>query len=142
MRPVKIMPMHPGKLFDAAVAALTLIAADVVVRFMPFAAITRRIERPPRRRPPADAAAAVRRVTWAVDAAHRRLRWIPCFAVAIAANRLLAWRGIASELWLGVRSHPIGAHAWVVAEGRVVAGEAEDASYEPFHVLVTPRLGS
>lgn len=138
------VPARPANLlqavFEAGIAAVVLVAADAIVRVVPFAAIAGRVQRPLRSSSSEAQNFAVRRVKWAVGAAHRRLPWIPCLATAIAANRLLAWRGVASELWLGVRPNErmtIDAHAWLVAEGRVVTGGAEKTSYQPLHVLVT-----
>jgi hypothetical protein len=124
----------------AGVAVVALILADLAVRFVPFAVIARRIEGPLRQVSPDDPI-AVGRVKWAIDAAHRRLPWnVRCLATAIAANRLLARRGIPSELWLGVRNSmpaPIDAHAWLVAGGQVVTGEAEQTTFQPLHALMT-----
>ena len=139
-------PGTPGRpanllhaLLAAGFAALVLIVADLLVRLVPFRAIARRIAVTLRRT--ASDASAVRRVEWAVAAARARIPWtIPCLAAAIAANRLLAWRGIASELWLGVRPRAqmsVDAHAWLIAEGRVVTGGAEKKLYQPLHAIVT-----
>ncbi|HKO01340.1 MAG TPA: lasso peptide biosynthesis B2 protein [Thermoanaerobaculia bacterium] len=123
----------------AAVAAVALGIADLLVRTVPFRFIARRVEGPLRRE--RSDATAVRRVKWAIDAAHRRLPWnVPCLATAIAANRLLARRGIPSELWLGVKTSeqsPIDAHAWLVADGCVVTGAAGRDAFRPLHALVT-----
>src|SRR5688572_20415399 len=91
-------PLRPANLLhavlEAAAAAVVLIAADVLLRVLPFNAIARRIARPLRRTSSPAAALVARRVAWSVDAARRRLPWIACLATAIAANRLLAWRGV------------------------------------------------
>lgn len=136
-------PARPDSVLHAALsvahAALVLLACDLVVRIVPFGAIARRIARPASTKAPRDF--TVRRVQWAVDAAHRRMRWIPCLATAIAANRLLARRGVGSELWLGVKTDEattMAAHAWLIADGRVVTGGAEKKAYQPLHSIVTP----
>src|SRR4051812_20051539 len=105
------MSDRPAKVTDAvsaaAAAALVLAGTDALVRFGAFRIVAGRIQGAVRRlRPIAeDEALAVRRVRWAMAAAQRRLPWtVPCLATAIAANRLLAWRGIPSEVWLGVRA--------------------------------------
>ena len=127
------------RLLDAALAAAALIVADILVRVLPFRAIARRVERPLRRA--SEDEGATKRVAWAIDAARRRLPWnVRCLAAAVAANRLLAWRGVGSELWLGVRAsgaRDVDAHAWVIAAGRCVVGEEERARYTPMHSLVT-----
>ena len=137
--------MRPRRLaaavLEATAAALALVLADLAVRVLPFRMVARRIESP-LRVPPRHGSAA--RVRWAVDAAQRRLPWtVPCLATAVAANRLLARRGTASELWLGVRSsdaRPIDAHAWLVADGTVVTGRSGAAAFQPIQVLVTTRV--
>jgi hypothetical protein len=144
--PTSVAPLRPTNLLhallEAAVAAVVLLAVDLVLRVMPFNAIARRIDRPLRRPPSPTAILTARRVAWSVDAARRRLPWIACLATAIAANRLLAWRGVPSELWLGVRpgeEASIAAHAWLEAEGVVVTGGAEKKAFHPLHALVTAR---
>jgi hypothetical protein len=140
-------PARPANLLhatlEATLAAAVLIAADVFVRVVPFDRIARRIEQKLRGTTgPARTELAIGRVTWAVAAAHRRLAWIPCLATAVAANRLLAWRGVASELWLGVRADDqatIAAHAWLEAHGSVVTGAAQKKAFQPLHALVTAR---
>jgi hypothetical protein len=126
---------------SVAAAAFTLVICDVLIRAGAFGTLARRVERALARESSRDSVAAVRHVKWAIDAAHRRLPWtVPCLATAIAANRLLAWRGIASELWLGVRTNEttrIDAHAWLLAEGKVVTGAAGKDAFRPLHALVT-----
>jgi Transglutaminase-like superfamily len=140
-----IAAARPASLLTAvselAVAAIVLVAADVVVRIVPFRVIARRVQRT-LHRSPSSTDAAIARVKWAVCAAHRRLRWIPCLATAVAANRLLAWRGVASKIWLGVNTSEettMAAHAWLEAEGCVVTGGAEKKKFHPLHALVTSR---
>jgi hypothetical protein len=79
---------------------------------------------------PADAALpnddpAVQRVLWAVAAARRRLfRTRPCLPTALAARYLLARRGVATVLRIGVTRAPGGldAHAWLERHGEVLIG--------------------
>jgi hypothetical protein len=127
---------------EVASAAVALVVADALVRAAPFGRIARRIQGPLRRGAPDGAReVAVRRVRWSIAAAHRRLPWdVSCLATALAANRLLARRGVASELWLGVRpGEPtsVDAHAWLVADGCVVTGGVGGGAYRPLHALVT-----
>jgi hypothetical protein len=139
-----VPPQRPANvltaLTEAGVAALALLLADLAVRSLPFRMIARHIDAtlPHTSTPQGN---VIDRVAWAIAAARRRVPWtIPCLAAAIAANRLLARRGIASELWLGVRPNRqirIDAHAWLVADGRVVTGGAEKASYQPLHAIAT-----
>ena len=123
-------------------AAITLVVADAVIRVLPFAAVARRIRREMSwRASPAESASSVKHVRWAIAAARRRLPWtIRCLAEAVAANRMLASRGVPSELWLGVQPKPGGtdAHAWLVAGGCTVTGRAGRDRYVPITALKTP----
>lgn len=143
-------PARPASLlramFEVARAAVALIAADIAIRTRPFRAIVQRIESPLERAASRDAQdVAIRRITWAIAAAHRRLPWnVACLATAFAANRLLARRGVGSELWLGVRANeqpndesPMLAHAWLEADGHVVTGASEKSRFAPLRALVT-----
>ncbi len=135
-------PADLRSLGEFARAAAMLILCDALVRFVPFRAIARRVERGlPQATTGAAAELATRRVGWALGAVQRRLPWnVPCLATAIAANRLLARHGVPSELWLGVRTTSeatVDAHAWLVAEGRVVTGKRMHGEFTPLHALVT-----
>jgi len=130
------------RLHRAAVAAAVLVLVDCLIRMVPFGVIARRIEAEMRwRTSPAEAEVASQQVKWALAAAQRRIPWtVPCLALAVTANRLLARRGVPSELWLGVRpagTSTIDAHAWLVAEGRVITGSAGKPQFTPLHCLRT-----
>jgi len=130
-----------GRVIDAASALVALIVADVAVRFVPFNAIVKRVRSELRTTHTDDASIAIKQVKWAIGAAQRRIPWtIPCLATAIAANRLLARRGIPSEIRLGVRTSAtanIDAHAWLVADGVFVTGAREMPQFEPLYALAT-----
>jgi len=65
-------------------------------------------------------------VLWAVDAAARRLPWIgTCLCQALAAQLLLARRGVSAEVHIGVAREPGGgltAHAWLESDRRLLLG--------------------
>jgi hypothetical protein len=64
-------------------------------------------------------------VTWAVEAASRRIPQATCLTQAIAAQLLLRRHGFQSRLCLGVARDVGGgfrAHAWLERNGRVVMG--------------------
>ena len=69
----------------------------------------------------------VTRVSWAVQAVSRHSPIaLVCLPQAIAAQRMLARRGIPSTLYLGVRKpndRDLAAHAWLRAGHRVVTGD-------------------
>lgn len=71
------------------------------------------------------------KVSWAVETAAR---YVPlgfvCLPQAMAAQRLLRRRGIASTLYLGVatdtkKPESLIAHAWLRAGDKILTGEAE-----------------
>jgi Transglutaminase-like superfamily len=79
----------------------------------------------------------VQRVVWAVGAAARLVPRATCLVRALAAQTLLARRGYASELRLGVSgglSRTFEAHAWIERDGQVLVGGPVDPRYVPFPV--------
>jgi hypothetical protein len=124
-------------------AALLLAVIRAALWLLPFEGVrrvTRRLGRPPRRRPSVDGADEARLV-WAVGAAGRGLPRITCLVRALAAQALLARHGRASELRLGVARRPDGAfaaHAWLEREGRVLLGGAVTERYAPLPPVETP----
>ena len=77
-----------------------------------------------------------RRVRWAVETSARHLPWKPvCLPQALAAKRMLARRGIASTLYLGVDpARKLDAHAWVRVGRVIVTGGPRE---ERFTVVST-----
>lgn len=79
-----------------------------------------------------------RRVSWAVQAVGRYLpERVVCLPQAMAAQRMLARRGVATTLYLGVKQDAaktggLGAHAWLRAGDFLVTGKAA----RPGHVVV------
>jgi hypothetical protein len=76
----------------------------------------------------AGAAAAARRVQWAVSAAARHsVMEFVCFPQALAGYTMLRWRGVKSTVVYGVARSPEGelqAHTWLmVGEKTVLGGE-------------------
>lgn len=78
-------------------------------------------------------AALARRVGWSVRATGRYLPLrLVCLPQAVAAQRMLARRGIPATLYLGValgKRHPMTAHAWLRAGRVVVTGNRERAGH-------------
>lgn len=115
-----------------AEATFWLWVAWAALALLPFrrvaAALRPRVRGKARRR--ADAAD---RVAWAVETAARHVPWrAVCFHQGIAAQRMLARRGIAAELHYGVRKGEADerpAHVWVGAEGRIVLGGEDIGLY-------------
>ena len=112
----------------AAEAALRLLGLARARRH--FAALRRRAAPPP--------AAEVERLVALAATACRAIYPAKCLPRALAVQRLLARRGAAAELKIGVRRHEgtLAAHAWVEVGGRPV-GEAEGVT-ELFAELADP----
>lgn len=68
-----------------------------------------------------------------VSSVARALPWHPtCLRQALAAQRVLAHRGITSTLHLGVTGTTgAGAHAWVSVGEEVVVGDEQRAGHVP-----------
>jgi hypothetical protein len=111
-------------LFVEAWAALW--AMRLALWVMPF----RRLHPAPAVAPVADQ--APREIARAVVRASRLVAAPTCLARALAARRLLARHGHASELWLGAAGPPAGrfeAHAWLECEGEIVTGGGTRPAY-------------
>ncbi|MBF7728671.1 lasso peptide biosynthesis B2 protein [Pseudomonas sp. N040] len=95
----------------------------------------------PSRTPPADAHAIAARVAFAVPRVAARVPWrADCFVQAMAAQRWLQRRGIASSLSIGTRKDPHGAfqaHAWLTCDGMSITG-GDSRSYVPLVTAETP----
>lgn len=80
------------------------------------------------------------RLTWAVEAASRRIPHASCLTQAVSAQLLLRHFGYSSQLCLGVARSAEGvfaAHAWVESHGRIIIGGANSAGFTP---LYAPRV--
>ena len=91
-------------------------------------------------RPPAldQSELPIERIVWAVGAAAPLVPRATCLVRALAAQALLARRGYASQLRLGVSGasgRPFEAHAWIERDGRVLIGGPVEDRYVPFPVL-------
>ncbi|MDV7141321.1 lasso peptide biosynthesis B2 protein [Tropicimonas sp. TH_r6] len=79
--------------------------------------------------------ALLSRVSVAVERAARHVPWrSSCLVQAQAAQSWLAREGIASQIRFGLdetQSGPFEAHAWLLADGRVITG-GEISHYTPF----------
>lgn len=87
---------------------------------------------------------SVERVVWAVEVASRTIPGVKtCLAQALATQVLLARRGYSTLLHIGVirgEHEQFQAHAWVVAEGKIVIGGSELTRYTPLAVLEVEGL--
>jgi len=111
----------------AAVATLAL--CQLALRFLSFQKLQLWAGRvKPGARP---GAGTVEASSWAVHAAARRMPWVTCLGRALALQRLLAQRGHASELRVGVAKagQDFSAHAWLVVGDRVLIGDEDLDQY-------------
>ena len=121
-----------------AEAFATLIVASLIVRFLPFRRLTEIARRPIVAPPPADPAAVVARIAWAVDAAARRARFrAVCIERGLAAQAMLRRRGVATLFHYGVarRDGDLTAHVWVTWQGQDVVGGKEAADFREMAIF-------
>lgn len=124
------------RLFCEALAELA--RAKLLIHGLPFRRLAPSFGRPQAETPaaiaPADRAVAVK-ISWAVQAAARHVPLgFVCLPQAVAAQRMLRRRGLATTLYLGVapdraRPESITAHAWLRAGDKIVTGEGETATH-------------
>lgn len=106
-------------------AWVSLIRARIAVSVFSLPRLRRNL--PPAARPGADPL----RIAWALHAASRFVPRSTCLVRALAAHRLLAKHGHASDLRIGVAKSDeagLAAHAWVECGGTVLVGRT-DAEY-------------
>lgn len=108
-----------------------LVEARVVLWLLPFRRVQQRfdVERVAARGAPVRDAAGPDAVAEAVRRARRLVPAASCLPQALAARSMLARRGVASDLHIGVGKDEGGhlqAHAWVEVGGRVVVGDLPD----------------
>jgi hypothetical protein len=114
-------------------AALFLGLARLALLTLPFGRVALWLRRSPDRGP-CDLATMLA-VRQAVIVAARNVPWnAVCLPQAMAAKAMLARRGQGSTLYLGAaraESGGLTAHAWLVADGEIVVGEAGIADMAP-----------
>ena len=111
----------------------------------PFEETARVLNRPlPSIQAPTDPERIVRRVRGALGSIRRRVPWKPtCLVRAVAANRVLARRMVASNLVLSVTpasGKTVDAHAWLEAGELVVTGLGEKVKYVPIYTFSNARV--
>lgn len=114
-------------------AAAFLALMRVALLVIPFHHLTKALERMPES--PTCAKTTVVAVRRAIEMAARNVPWnAVCLPQAMAAKAMLARRGCGSALHLGAVKRDgegLTAHAWLVAGGEVVVGEAGVADAAP-----------
>jgi hypothetical protein len=118
-----------------AEALLTLVAASLAIRLLPFKRTVELMEG--RKHRPARDRAASEKLTnqcrWAVTWWAGRVPWrAVCFQRGLALHLMLRRRGIPSTLHYGVaQDGPKGlrAHVWITSNGRAILGVEEAAGF-------------
>jgi hypothetical protein len=130
----RALSLAPGDWIRFAQAWLVLLAADLGLRWLPFARVERLLA-PARtgRRTAEDPVVA--RCVWAIAAASRHhLKTMTCLPRALGLRWLLGRAGCAADLRIGVAREEdrLLAHAWVELEGRPVGEwEGRPSSFQP-----------
>ena len=121
---IRTLSWRERVLLVEAVVALGL--ARLLILTIPFRWIVPRLEARPRHRAQmAHRAASIRQIEQVLGVVSRRTPWRSnCLAQGLAGKAMLARRGIASELSLGVarEDNRLAAHAWLQCDGRVITG--------------------
>lgn len=134
----RLTPTDRNLLFRAT---LMLAATRLALACLPFRSVRRllRPSPPPALRSPGALSWPVDRISWAVQAASRRvLGDKPCLAQALVTHRLLTESGYSSDLRIGVAKDDTGgleAHAWVERQGQTIVGAGQLARYSPLPAL-------
>lgn len=103
---------------------LTLAAARVAIRLLPFRSVRRLLT--PRPHGVVSDVITRERVRWAIGHAQRIIPDATCLPQAVAAESLLTRGGHPVTLRIGVMKTPAGrleAHAWAESAGRVIVGD-------------------
>jgi len=115
--------------------------AKLLLITVPFRWVARRLGRQMAESPTSIAESdrlVVHRVSWAVQAVsiHAPLGFV-CLPQAMAAKWMLRRRGLASTLYLGLRSGEtagLSAHAWLRSGDRILTGRSESVGH---HAIAT-----
>lgn len=139
----KLATLGPAGLALLAEAAIVLIRVRLALTFSSFTKIQRKLL-PAAVLPVHLPAPALARMSWCVRSMARLVPGASCLTQALALQKLLHGRGVASELKLGVRRDGPGglaAHAWVLVDGKVVIGGAA-ADLAPFATIAKFDTGA
>ncbi len=123
-----------GALVDHALALAAVTEASVAVLLGGRRGAARRVRLAGAEPDAGHGVADAWRCTRAVARAAQVVPWrVRCLPAALALHRVLAWRGSASRVRLGVRADggAVLAHAWVECQGVVLDPLSPDEPYEP-----------
>ena len=119
-----------------AQAWLLLLLSDLALRVFPFRTILHdcRRQQKPQGQQPVDLSVPALRIAWLVEKAGQ---YCPlgtsCLKEALVLSRLLARRGVPTQLRIGVgrQAEAFAAHAWLEQDGRVILGDRNIEEYAP-----------
>jgi hypothetical protein len=118
----KLTPGERSLLLRAVILVATV---RLALWTMPFRAVRKRLAQ----RPAVSAklaAVPVKRLSWSVQAAARRIPAASCLTQALALQHLLARAGYTAELHIGVAkdaARGFQSHAWVEYRGQILLGD-------------------
>ena len=138
----RFIALPPAERRLIVAAAGILAATRVGLWALPFRWVHRASGALANRRRSRGGGPSVERIVWAVGAADRLVPRTTCLVRALAAQALLARRGHASELRLGVgggSGRAFEAHAWLERDGRILIGGPVEARYVPLPALDPQR---
>ena len=131
----RLARLSRGNRHVLAEGLITLAAASLAIRLLPFKRTVEMMQCSGGRAPPDPAAAErlIRQCRWAVKLWADRVPWrAVCFQRGLALHLMLRRRGIPSTLHYGVaQGGPEGlrAHVWISSEGQPVLGFEEAADF-------------
>jgi hypothetical protein len=126
---------------ELAEASLTLAWAHAALRLKSPARVIAGAAVPRAARTAAVPVARLPRTAWLVGIAGRHIVRVPCLSRAVALARVLARRGAAPDVRIGVRTvgERLEAHAWVVLDGRII--NDDESAVNQFVPFEGPLVG-
>ena len=117
-------------------AWLLLLLADLALRTLPFTTIMKycRHQNISRRTQSVNPPLPATRIAWLVEKAGQYCpAGTSCLKEVLVLSRLLARRGVATTLRIGVgrQADAFAAHAWLEQDGRVILGDGDIDAYTP-----------
>jgi Transglutaminase-like superfamily len=130
----------PREIFFVFRIAALLLCTDVCLRLFPLALVRRVVHGCRGEHSSSDT--SIPRLASAVAFAGRCVR-ARCLARALVLERLLACRGIPSEVWVGVQRDggQLRAHAWLEHQRLPIIGGELRHAYTPLAVVDAPPRG-
>lgn len=131
---VKLGRLSGGERRLLVQAWLLLLVADFALRIFPFTTILQycRCQHGSHGQHPVDLSLPALRIAWLVEKAGQYCpAGTSCLKEALVLSRLLARRGVPTQLRIGVgrQAEAFAAHAWLEQDGRVILGDRQIDAY-------------